>query len=62
MTIDEQYQRDKFVQSQIEADETLKQTKLTQRNILADPLLADPIANAYRKSRTVYKRSYGYCQ
>lgn len=27
--------------------------------ILGDPLLVDPLANAYRKSRTVYKRAYG---
>jgi hypothetical protein len=27
--------------------------------IFTDPLLTDPLANAYRKSRTVYQRSYG---
>jgi hypothetical protein len=34
----------------------------TQRQIVGDPLLKDPFENAYRKPRTVYKRSYGKCQ
>lgn len=34
-----------------------------QRNaILNDPLLVDPLSNAFRKSRTVYKRSFGSCR
>lgn len=33
-----------------------------RRTILADPMLTDPLANAYRKSRTVYKRSFGACR
>lgn len=34
----------------------------TSRPITGDILLSDPIENAYRKPRTVYKRAYGKCQ
>lgn len=34
----------------------------TKRALAGDALLADPLDNAYRKSRTVYKRAYGYSQ
>jgi hypothetical protein len=33
-----------------------------QRSMFGDPLLKDPLENAYRKPRTVYKRSFGKCQ
>lgn len=32
------------------------------REIFGDPLLADPISNAHRKSRTVYQRAFGQCR
>ena len=34
----------------------------TKRALAGDALLDDPLDNAYRKSRTVYKRAYGYSQ
>lgn len=34
----------------------------TRRALAGDALLEDPLDNAYRKSRTVYKRAYGYSQ
>jgi hypothetical protein len=38
-------------------------TRRQQRTaILGDPLLVDPLSNSYRKSRTVYKRSFGQCR
>jgi hypothetical protein len=41
---------DQFVQERAGFDTTA---------IASDPFLADPLANANRKSRTVYKRSFG---
>lgn len=41
----------------------VEQEERMQRNaILNDPLLVDPLANAVRKSRTVYKRAFGSCR
>jgi len=42
--------------------ELRRPTVRPESGILLDPLLADPIANAYRKPRTVYKRAYGLSQ
>mmetsp|Transcript_21704 Transcript_21704/g.30652 ORF Transcript_21704/g.30652 Transcript_21704/m.30652 type:complete len:210 (+) Transcript_21704:71-700(+) len=43
--------------------DALAKEEIRQRNaILNDPLLMDPLANAYRKNRTVYRRAFGMCR
>jgi hypothetical protein len=58
-----QQQADPQFTAELERRRVMEAEERKQRNaILNDPLLVDPLANAYRKPRTTYKRAFGHCR